>query len=207
MSDLDSSATGDAQPVSELVRRIRDGDRAAGDALFSRYRPGLVFMLRRHTGDPHRAEDLAQEALTLAYEKLRGLRGKELEEPEKIAGWLHGTAKKLASGEWKKESRRRTTADSDAVAEAADATSNPADIVESQQVGHAVRMLIEELETPRDRYILREYYVNDVDKDVICDELGIDALHFNRVIYRAKQRFRKLLEKEARKGTFRVVDQ
>ena len=49
----------------------------------------------------------------------------------------------------------------------------------------------------RDREILRRFYVEDQDKEDICRALNLDSLHFNRVLFRAKKRFRKLLEKSA----------
>jgi RNA polymerase sigma-70 factor (ECF subfamily) len=49
----------------------------------------------------------------------------------------------------------------------------------------------------RDRELLIRFYVYDQDKQEICRELGLNSLHFNRVLFRAKNRFRKLLEKSA----------
>ena len=66
-----------------------------------------------------------------------------------------------------------------------------------------MRALIEELPTPRDREILMGVYVREEDKDEICARLGIDSTHFNRVLFRAKQRFRELL---VQKGKLRLVE-
>ena len=49
----------------------------------------------------------------------------------------------------------------------------------------------------RDREILTRFYVEDQDKDEICTALNLDSLHFNRVLFRARKRFRKILEKSA----------
>ena len=46
----------------------------------------------------------------------------------------------------------------------------------------------------RDRDLLIRFYVYDQDKQEICRALGLDSLHFNRVLFRAKARFRKILE-------------
>jgi RNA polymerase sigma-70 factor (ECF subfamily) len=46
-------------------------------------------------------------------------------------------------------------------------------------------------------------YVRDEDKDEICASLGIDSTHFNRVLFRAKQRFRELL---VQRGKFGLVE-
>ena len=47
----------------------------------------------------------------------------------------------------------------------------------------------------RDRDLLIRLYVYDQDKEEICRELGLDSLHFNRVLFRAKGRFKKILER------------
>ena len=39
------------------------------------------------------------------------------------------------------------------------------------------------------------FYLDDEDKDAICRALGLSYEHFNRVIFRARNRFRELLER------------
>ena len=46
----------------------------------------------------------------------------------------------------------------------------------------------------RDRDILVRFYLNDEAKEEICRELRLSEEHFNRVIFRARNRFRELLE-------------
>src|SRR6476620_7111229 len=56
-----------------LVVRARDGDRAAFEALVRRTSRLVFARLYLDTGDAHRAEDLLQETLLLAYRSLRSL--------------------------------------------------------------------------------------------------------------------------------------
>lgn len=67
----------------DLVLRARDGDREAFGALAQRCRPWLLARCFRPTRDPNTAEDLAQEALLLAYRDLSQLR-----DPEHFRSWL-----------------------------------------------------------------------------------------------------------------------
>jgi RNA polymerase sigma-70 factor (ECF subfamily) len=57
-----------------------------------------------------------------------------------------------------------------------------------------VRRLIGELDTDRDRQILYRFYIAEEDKERICADLELSSLHFNRVLFRARQRFKELLE-------------
>ena len=58
----------------------------------------------------------------------------------------------------------------------------------------------------RDREILRRFYVEEEDKDSICKDLKIDGTHFNRVLFRAKARFREAILRSRGGGTLQVVD-
>jgi hypothetical protein len=43
--------------------------------------------------------------------------------------------------------------------------------------------------------LLKRFYLNDQAKEHICQELRLSEEHFNRVIFRARNRFRELLER------------
>jgi hypothetical protein len=54
--------------------------------------------------------------------------------------------------------------------------------------------MLEEMPAERDRELLVRFYLNDEEKEQICQELKLSREHFNRVIFRARNRFRELLE-------------
>ncbi|MFW2403682.1 MAG: RNA polymerase sigma factor [Gammaproteobacteria bacterium] len=195
---------GDEQSVAEdLVARIARGDESAETELWNRYSRGLLFLLRRRTRDPDLADDLRQETFRIALEKLRA---GGLDDPGRLAAYLRGIAVNLVTGDWRKRVRRNTEPDSDRVAEAADVSADPMDEASRQQIAVAIDRLLAELGTTRDRHILRRYYVDEADKARICGELDISQTHFNRVLFRAKQRFRTLLLSEERRGKLGLVE-
>ncbi len=192
----------EAQISTELVRRIGQGDRRAEEELVRRYQRGLIYLLRRRTRDPQLALDLAQDTFRIAIEKLRQ---SPIEQVERVAGYLRGTALNLAMADGRRDKRRATTADSDAVDAAADHAAGPFDHVSAEQVQRIVRKLLDELPVQRDREILVRTYLEDEDKSSICEALGVDSAHYNRVLFRAKQRFRELLTSAASQRGLRVV--
>ena len=192
----------EAQISTELVKRIGQGDRRAEEELVRRYQRGLIYLLRRRTRDPQLALDLAQDTFRIAIEKLRR---SPIEQVERVAGYLRATALNLAIADGRKDSRRATTADSDAVDAAADHAAGPFDHVSAEQVQRIVRKLLDELPVQRDREILVRTYLEDEDKSSICEALGVDSAHYNRVLFRAKQRFRELLTSAASQRGLRVV--
>lgn len=183
--------------AADLVRRIHGGrihgggDVAAETALFERYSRGLLYMLRRMAGDPALADDLHQETFRVVIERLRE-RG--LEEPERLAGFLHRTAKNLFIGGYRKGVRRKTEGEIDGLETVADPADDPHQQAVRQEESALVRRLIGELETDRDRQILYRFYIAEEDKERICADLDLSSLHFNRVLFRARQRFKDLLE-------------
>lgn len=201
VADQADSAS-EAEVSARLVAGIRAGRKEAEGELAERYGRGLLYLLRRHCGDPELALDLRQDTLRIAIERLRG---DSIDDDARLAGFLRGVAMNLLTAHRRKTSRRATYADSDNVEAAADERLGPYDEVSSQQVQTAVRQLLDELKTPRDREILTRLYLEEEDRETICDDLGIDAAHFSRVLFRAKQRFKDLLTEAGRRGHLRSV--
>jgi RNA polymerase sigma-70 factor (ECF subfamily) len=188
--DSGGAAPDEAGIATDLVRRIAAGDTAAEAALFERYRWGLLYLLRRLIAPPELAEDLHQETFRIVLERLRR---QGLEEPAGLAGFLRGTARNLAIAEHRKAARRQTNADPERLERTVHPAPGQLDTVLLDEEAAIVRRLIGEMATDRDRQILLRFYVAEEEKESICSELGLDSLHFNRVLFRARNRFRQLL--------------
>lgn len=200
---LSSADDTEARASADIVARIRRGDAGAETELWERYCRGLLFLLRRRTRDPELAQDLRQETFRIALEKLRK---DGLDDPEKLAAYLRGIAVNLVSGDWRKRARQNTNADTEVVERTADSVSSVQDSLSRNETAALVRKLIEELDVERDREILMRFYIREDDKGSICTELAITSLHFNRVLFRARQRFRELYLREERRGKIRLVE-
>jgi RNA polymerase sigma-70 factor, ECF subfamily len=64
--------------------------------------------------------------------------------------------------------------------------------LEREEDARKVARVLEALPTERDRAVLRRFYLGQEDKDALCAELGVDRLQFNRILHRARERFRAL---------------
>jgi RNA polymerase sigma-70 factor (ECF subfamily) len=177
--------------AADLVRRIGSGDPMAEEELARRYSQGLLFHLRRMTGDPSLSDDLHQETFRVVLERLRG---GAIADPGRLAGFILGTGRNLFLGGWRKQSRRgeRDAVDVEEL-ELLDAAPDPLEGVLREEEIREVRRLLRGLETDRDRQILFRFYVAEEKKDRICADLGLSSLHFNRVLFRARQRFKEML--------------
>jgi RNA polymerase sigma-70 factor, ECF subfamily len=163
------------------------------DATLSELRSGVLFLLHRKVFDPALAEDLCNETFRVVLERLRR---EPLEDPAKIAAFLAQTARNLAMADRRKTTRRQTvTGEQSAIDEYAAEGSDPSLAVESRARAKAMRKVLEEMPNVRDRQLLVRYYLNEEDRADICRALDLSEVHFNRVIYRARERFRVLLTK------------
>ena len=177
--------------VATLVHRIHSGDRGAETMLVERFSRGLLTYLRGLGCAPELAEDFHQESFRILLERLRG-RG--LEEPAGLPGFLRGTARNLYLADRRKSARRRTEGDEETLARASDPRTGQLHRVLDAEAAILVRQLIAELEIPRDRQILFRFYIAEDRKEAICRDLGLSGRHFDRVLFRARKRFRELLE-------------
>lgn len=190
------------QAATELVKLVKGGDRGAEAAMIQRYSRGLRFLLRRKTRDPELAEDFLQETWAIALVKIRD---DGLDNPGRLAGYLCGIANNLALGELRRVNRQRTSINSEIVDLIPDESSNPLRHVSRAEVCKLVHGLLDDLRKERDREILKRFYVWEEDKQSICNGLGVDSVHFNRVLYRARQRLKSSIEASERRSQFKVV--
>lgn len=191
-STADPHAAGrNEERARELADRIAAGDRGAEAELVATFSRGLLFFLKRESRSREQADDLHQETFRIALERLRG-RG--IDHPEALGAFLRGVASQLMRGEWRKEARRKTEPDEEAVAVAVDPRGGALpDLLERERAA-LVRRTIGELPIARDRQLLYRFYVAGETREAICRDLDLDAAHFHRVLFRARLRFKELFE-------------
>ena len=182
----------EASIAASIVDGIRAGNANAETDLVERYSRGLRYLLIRRIGDDERARDLLQETFCIAIEKLRKIK---LDKPERLAGYLRGIAIRVALHAGRQRKREPSPLDIEAVAAIPDNEARQFQQVSNDQTRSMVRKLLDSMPVARDRDLLIRFYVYDQDKQEICRALGLDSLHFNRVLFRAKGRFRKILQR------------
>lgn len=182
----------------DLVRRIAAGDHVAEGELIERYGTGLRNVIRRWSRDPATADDLYQETLQLALEKIR--RG-EVREPGQIVAYLSSLAKNLSIQLYRRaEYRVQQSAEPERVARIPDPGRGQLDDLLHREENLRARRVLAELDTERDREILFRYYIAEQSTERICADLDLSADHLYRVLHRARLRYRRLFERSATAG-------
>jgi RNA polymerase sigma-70 factor (ECF subfamily) len=178
-------------PIIGVVERIEHGDRAAEAELVARYARGVRLILLKRTGDAQVASDLCQDTFFVVIRKLRA---RELRDPAKLAAFVNQVAVNLSIEHFRRESRFVHSPDGIIGLEAAH-TDKYDKQVDFEAASAQLNGVLRQLAIDRDREILRRYYLSDDDKDVICRDLDLSPTHFDRVLYRAKQRMRELIDR------------
>lgn len=189
MSAGEGTATVDAVGATDLVARIAAGDRRAEHDFVRQYERGVRALVRRHCrpNDPI-ADDLAQDVLARVLERLRA---GAIRDAAALPAYVQATIVHTTSAEY----RARRATEGPAVLDDLPASDNPVERLGSEQLAALLRKVLEQLPVARDREILVRFYLDEQDKDEVCRSLGIDATHFHRVVFRARERFRDLLHR------------
>lgn len=176
----------------ELARRVLAGDRDAEQELLAALRPGLLIVLRHgRMAQNLDAQDIVQETLRIVLERLRA---DAIDDPQRLFAFAAQTARRLAIGALRTTRRRRTIVDSLLVSRLRIAGASAAEEAEQQDLARRVMELLDELPKPRDRLVLTRFYLDGADRQEICAELGVTERQFDLVLFRARERYRRLLE-------------
>lgn len=167
-----------ADPVSQLSAVYRDY-------------PGLRALILRRVHDPEVAADILQDAAVTTLEKLRS---GEIARPENLGGYLYRVAINHLRNHRRKDHSAQSSAEGLDELRDEDEGDPEWERVGRPQWAAAARRMLEEMPGERDRELLVRFYLNDEAKDALCRELQLSSEHFNRVIFRARNRFRELLE-------------
>jgi RNA polymerase sigma-70 factor (ECF subfamily) len=177
-----------------LVQRARNGDRAAFEELVRRTSRLIFARLYLETGDRHRAEDLLQETLLLAFRSLT-----DLTEPRGFRAWLLRIAQNVAIDATRRELRKKRAAPPRALQaaldEVADRGARPDVEAEREelrgQVLVALRSLPEEYRLP-----LTLRYISGADYETICTQLGLTNGSLRGLLHRGLKLLRAKLPPE-----------
>jgi RNA polymerase sigma-70 factor (ECF subfamily) len=160
-------------------------------AFFARHYPGLRSLLLRRIGDAALAHDILSDAIETTVRKLNA---GQIRRPDEAAGYVYQVAMNLLRNHRRNAGNRPDRRADPAQLDSLPAQARQAEETLDRRIADRVRAIIEQLPTPRDREIVKRFYFDEDDKDAICRDLDLSPLHFDKVIFRARQRLRSLLE-------------
>lgn len=175
-----------------LINKIQTGDQRAEAEFVEACLSQLMLILHRCTQDPDVASDCCQKTLLITLNKIRagGIR-----KPQSILAFLKRTVSNVVITHHRTENRYKNLGDQ--VCHLPDLVENSVPLeIDSEITKRLLKKLLNQLTIPRDRDILQRFYLYEENKSSICWDFGIKPEHFDRVLYRAKQRVRLMLKNQ-----------
>ncbi|HKX32256.1 MAG TPA: sigma-70 family RNA polymerase sigma factor [Blastocatellia bacterium] len=192
---MESLALNESGSGADLVSRIRAGDRQAEAQLIERYGRGVSVIIRREVGNSAAADDLYQETFQIVLVKIR--QG-DLREPEKLSGFVCSVARNLVIDYFRRSAKQERLAEVDEAAALPAPGHNQLEDLLRREKADLIRQVLKEMPNERDVQVLFRFYLAEDEKEQICEDLGLSSLHFNRVLHRARERYRELYERMTR---------
>ncbi len=178
--------------IPDLVSRVESGDSQAEDELVRHYVPTVRLILLRRTRNAQLANDLCQDTFVIA---LRRLRGGELRDPLALSAFIHKIAVNLSIEHFRYE-KRFVYAPDEIISLHQPQRDKKVQHIDQGRARKLIDQALGQLGVARDREILQRFFLQDEDKTAICSDLHLRPEHFDKVLFRAKQRMRKLIEQK-----------
>jgi RNA polymerase sigma-70 factor (ECF subfamily) len=160
-----------------------------GDAVqdfVSHFSKPVKSKLRGHLRSLELREDAFQETFRRVLNYFYA--GKTLENPASLPGFVyavcHNTALELL------RSNLRHLQFADETPDPVDSTQNPEERMVTEERKQIVRRVLRELRQ-RDRELLERVFLNEEDKDLVCEQLGVDRTYLRVLLHRARVRLKR----------------
>lgn len=167
----------------EYVRRLRDGDRETEEHYFDYFDFHLKMKLRGRV-PANEVDDVKQEVHTRVFNELRN--GQGVRDGHKFGAFVFGICTNVIHETWRKQHPTSELTDThfsdiDVVR----------DLIKKQEKERVHQVVFElEYESKRDGAILRDLFLNEKDKDAICQDWGVNRDYLRVLLYRASKKFR-----------------
>jgi RNA polymerase sigma factor (sigma-70 family) len=173
------------ETYEELVERIQnsEGDerQEAFEALVAQFSFAAQSWAYQTLGDFHTAQDVVQEALITAYEKLD-----ELRDPAAFPGWLRRIV-------WTHCSRRvRQSYEVIPLADSSPAADDPATDAEQRILNDRVRRAVQAL-PEHERIVTELFYLNDYSIQEIAERLHVPLTTVKKRLQYAREHLREIM--------------
>jgi RNA polymerase sigma-70 factor (ECF subfamily) len=189
-------AAEDARPITNasahpdygsLVSHIIAGDSAAEAELVTLFKGRILHIILRITNNPSLVEDFSQDTFLIVIRKIRN---GDVKKPESLGSFVASVARNHAI-EQIRGIKRAVSEDLELAEQVPDPSPSPLEQLQTSEKYGEIREVIGQLR-PRDKVLMLRFYINEEPKEVICADLGLTSAQFDRVLYRARNRFEAL---------------
>lgn len=173
---------------SLLVERIRAGDPAGMEQLYSVFAKGIRFYLWRQLG-AHDLDDKLHDIFLIVTQSIR--RG-DLREPERLMGYVRTVLRRQVAAYIEEAVHaRRNEVEIEPGLNLTDRQVSPERRVLEKQTQEVAMRVLRSL-PPRDREVLVRFYLEEQPPEQICREMELTETQFRLIKSRAKARYGEL---------------
>jgi RNA polymerase sigma-70 factor (ECF subfamily) len=171
----------DASYVSNLCA----GDPQAQAHFVGYFSELLLIKLRGRLQSPQAIEDVKQETFVRVFSVLRkdGLR-----QPERLGAFVNMVCNHVLSEHFR-SSGGNESLDVEGRPELPDKAASALDLAVAKQLKEKVGTILQSL-APRDRTLLKAVFLDERERDEVCQEFGVDRDYLRVLLHRAKQEFK-----------------
>jgi RNA polymerase sigma-70 factor (ECF subfamily) len=175
-----------SEACSEMVERIRRGDREALEELYAIFSRGIRFYFCRHAG-PRDVEDKVHDSFLIVVERIR--RG-DLRDPTRLLGYIRTVARRQVAQYISKTIQERRE-HHDPEAEMPWTEPNPESPESAAIRTENSRLIAEVLRQMPDseKRILELFYIQERTQQQICEVMNLTPTQYRLLKSRAKSRF------------------
>ena len=173
---------------AKLVTLIGKGITEAEQELVSLYWHGIFFLLNKRTGDSALAADLTQDTFIVV---IKHARQGTIKNPQAIGCYIRRVGINLMIAHFRKQQRHHTDNDDQIDIHIPSQLPPFSHALHAEQLVELMQTQLNLMTVQRDKDILYQFYVLQLDKLDICAALDLSPNHFDRVVFRARARLKQ----------------
>jgi RNA polymerase sigma-70 factor, ECF subfamily len=174
------------------LERLCSGDFRTESHFVGYFSELIQLKLRTRVNSTHAIEDLRQETFARVFAALQS-EGR-VKQPERLGAFVNSVCNNVLLEHYRSMSRENSLEDKDAT-EVPDPSLDVVSILSHKEMEQRVRQVLLEL-PERDRRLLREIFLEERDKDAVCQDFGVDRDYLRVLLHRAKQAFKTVYLKK-----------
>ena len=171
----------------DYLERLCAGDAATVQHFVAYFGKLLRIKLRTEVPSREDAEDLSQTTFLRFFVALH--RDGQIRDGKRLGAYVFGICQRVV-WEWRRKPKHDQLPVDDDINKIRSRDPSAYDFLESEEMTHIVRAILDEL-PEKDRRILRAIYFDERDKDEVCAEYGITRANLRVVTSRARKKFRE----------------
>jgi RNA polymerase sigma-70 factor (ECF subfamily) len=166
------------------VGRLRAGDFRTQEHFVTYFSELIQLKLRSRLRTPEAIEDVRQETFARVFSALRSEGG--IRQPERLGAFVNSICNNVLLEHYRFKSRDNAD---EPDPDLPDPVTDVLGIVAARQMQEKVRQILGAL-SDRDRRLIKAIFLDERDKDEVCQEFAVDRDYLRVLIHRAKQSFK-----------------